>query len=333
MEARKLQKTGGSTFTLSLPKGWVIASRLKAGDTVFVDEIPDGTLAIRPKPAGQAGPRTKAIEANELRSRDHLLRTLIGGYIAGYDVLEVRFKPEDGPSVRRVVREFTRMVLGPEILEEGRTSIVVQDLSHAAELSAEKTLRRMHLTVRAMHEDALAAVRTRDPELTKDVEQRDEDVDRLYWLVEKQYSLAHLGGPTAEADWRRTGIHDYRLVAKLLERVGDHAERIAVAARSLKADLEPKLVRDLQAASRASLDVLETAFTALMAGDVRKANEAVDRAQDLEKTLDALTHRVAAHKGEELLALGEVMDSIRRTGGYSADIAEIAINHVLAKEG
>ncbi|TLZ51443.1 MAG: hypothetical protein E6K18_05000, partial [Methanobacteriota archaeon] len=162
---------------------------------------------------------------------------------------------------------------------------------------------------------------------------RDEDVDRLYWLVEKQYSMAHLGGPTAEADWRRTGIHDYRLVAKLLERVGDHAERIAVAARSLKADLEPKLVRDLQGASRASLDVLEAAFSSLMAGDVHKANQAVDRSTELEKTLDALTHRVAAHKGEELLALGEVMDSIRRTGGYAADIAEIAINHVLAKEG
>src|SRR5207249_5173901 len=113
--------------------------------------------------------------------------------------------------------------------------------------------------------------------LTKDVEQRDEDVDRLYWLVEKQYSMAHRGGPTAEADWRRTGIHDYRLVAKLLERVGDHAERIAVAARSLKADLEPKLVRDLQGASRASLDVLEAAFSSLMAGDVHKANQAVDR--------------------------------------------------------
>ncbi len=333
MEARKLQKTGGSTFTLSLPKAWVVASRLKAGDTVFVDELPDGTLAVRPKPAGPSGPRTKIIEATELGSRDHILRALIGAYIAGSDVLEVRFKPDAGPVVRRVVREFTRMVLGPEILEETRTSIVVQDLSHPAEMSAEKTLRRMHLTVRAMHEDAMAAVRTRDPELTKDVEQRDEDVDRLYWLVEKQYSLAHLAGPTTAADWRRTGIQDYRLVAKLLERVGDHAERIAVAARSLRADLEPKLVRDLEAASRASLDVLEAAFSALMAGNIRNANEAVDRAKALEKTLDALTHRVATHKGEELLALGEVMDSLRRTGGYAADIAEIAINHVLAKEG
>ncbi len=332
MEARKLQKTGGSTFTLSLPKGWVLASRLKAGDTVFVDEVADGTLAIRARPSGPAGPRTKVIDADSLGSRDHILRSLIGAYVGGYDVLEVRFKADAAATVRRVVRDFTRMVLGPEIIEEGRTSIVVQDLSHAAELSAEKTLRRMHLTVRAMHEDAMAAVRTRDPELTRDVEQRDEDVDRLYWLVEKQYSLAHLGGPASAAEWRRTGIHDYRLVAKLLERIGDHAERIALAARSLETDLEPKLVRDLQGASQAALSVLEAAFSALMAGDVAAANEAVDRAKALGGTLDGLTHRVAAHKGEELLALGEVLDSIRRTGGYAADIAEIAINHVLARE-
>src|SRR2546427_10628370 len=152
VQVRKLQKLGGSTVTLSRPKGWVLASRLKAGDSVFVDAVPDGALAIRPKPGGPAGPRTKVIEASELSSRDHLLRALIGGYIAGYDILDIRFKADSGPTVRRVVREFTRMVLGPEILEEGRTSIVVQDLSPPAELSAEKTLRRMHPPVPTMHE-------------------------------------------------------------------------------------------------------------------------------------------------------------------------------------
>lgn len=332
MEARKLQKTGGSTFTLSLPKGWVVGAGLRAGDTVFVDPHADGTLVLHAKPAAPPTARQKVLEIPAEEARDHVLRKLIGAYISGYDVLELRFKADAGPTVRRVARDFTRMVIGPEILEESRTSLIIQDLSNPAEMSAEKGLRRMYMTARAMHEDALEVLRTRDPALAKDVEQRDEDVDRLYWMVMKQYSLAHLAGPTSAADWRRTGIHNYRLVAKLLERIGDHAERIAVAAASLPGDLEARLLKDLQAASESALGMLDTAFRALMGRDLEAANDAVDRAAGLQKLTDSLTHRVATRKGEELLALGAIVDSIHRTGGYASDIAEIAINHVLSQD-
>jgi phosphate uptake regulator len=331
MDARKLQKTGGSTFTLSLPKKWVVGSGLKSGDAVFIEAVADGSLVLRPTPGASGAPRTKVLAATEKESRDHLLRKLIGAYIAGYDVIELRFKSEAAQPVRRVAREFTRMVIGPEILEEGRNSLVLQDLSDPREMNAEKCLRRMYMTVRSMHEDALTVVRTRDPALAKDVEQRDEDVDRLYWMVAKQYSLAHLAGPSA-AEWTTSGIHDFTIVAKLLERIGDHAERMARAGLDLTADLEPRLLKDLQAASRASLDVLDRAFTALMGGDLDGANEAVDGLAPIQKQADALAHRVGTHKGQELLALGAIVDSICRAAGYATDIAEIAINHVLGKE-
>ena len=332
MESRKLQKTGGSTFTLSLPKRWVASSGLKAGDTVFVDALADGALLLTPRPEPSKRTRKRVLTATG-EVRDHLLRELIGAYVAGYDVIEIRFKPEAGPTIRRVAREFTRMTIGPEILEETRTSLVLQDLSDPTEMDAEKCLRRMYLTVLAMHEDAMEVVRARNEDLAKDVAQRDGDVDRLYWMVAKQYSLAHLGGPTTTPDWLASGIHNHRLVAKLLERIGDHAERVAHAALTFEKPLEARLSRDLAAASRVSLEILEGSFGALMARDVQGANAALDRSAELEKLLDALTHRVATHKGEELLALGAIVDSIRRTGGYATDIGELAINHVLAQEG
>jgi len=332
MEARKLQKTGGSTYTLSLPKRWVTGSGLKAGDAVFVDAIGDGALVLRPKPDERGTSRTKILQTGEGESRDHILRKLIGAYVSGYDVIEVRFKAAQAPSIRRVVRDFTRMVIGPEIMEEGRTSIAIQDLSDPTEMNAEKCLRRMYMSVRAMHEDALEVVRTRDETLSRDVEQRDEDVDRLYWMVAKQYSLAHLAGPAKAESWTSSGVHNYLLVAKLLERIGDHAQRIAKAAIVVGKDLEPRLLKELQSASRSALDILDRAFTALMAEDVDAANRAVDRLTAVEKQVDGLTHRVADFRGEELLALGAIVDSIRRAGGYATDIAETAINHVLSHE-
>src|SRR5437870_13515342 len=228
MEGRKLQLTGGSTYVVSLPKHWVVDSGLKAGDTVFLETEPEGSVMIRPRPMERAHPRRRIFEEKGEERRDHLLRKLIGAYIGGFNYIEIRFRPEMGPFVRRVARDFSRMVIGPEVIEETRNTVVIQDLSDTAELSAEKCLRRMHLTVRAMHEDAIAALRTRDEALARDVAQRDQDVDRLYWMVAKQYNIAHTGGGGMAPDVAsKIALHNYRLIAKLFERIGDHAERIA----------------------------------------------------------------------------------------------------------
>src|SRR5207249_12038396 len=92
--------------------------------------------------------RRRVFEEKGAERRDHLLRKLIGAYIAGFGYIEIRFKPEAGAFVRRGGREFSRMVIGPEGIEESRNSVVVQGLSDTAELSAENGLRPRHINVR-----------------------------------------------------------------------------------------------------------------------------------------------------------------------------------------
>lgn len=328
MEGRKLQLTGGSTYVVSLPKRWVVDAGLKAGDTVFLETTADGSVSVRPQPAEKAAARRKVFDEKGGEVREHLLRKLIGAYISGFGLIEVRFRPEGGPFVRRVARDFCRLVIGPEIIEESRTMIMIQDLSDATELSAEKCLRRMHLSVRAMLEDAIQALKTRDESLAHDVSQRDQDVDRLYWMVAKQYHLAHTAPPGTAERPSETGIHEYRLVAKLLERVGDHAERIASTFDVLVGgkELDARLVKELETANASATAILDKAFSALMSRDIDLANEAIDARAHHQKLIDALSHHVAARKGEELLALGAIVDSLSRTASYATDIAEQAIN-------
>ena len=223
------------------------------------------------------------------------------------------------------------MAIGPEIIEESRTSMVIQDLSDPAELSPEKSLRRMYMTVRAMLEDAIAALKTRDETLAKDVAQRDEEVDRLYWLVAKQYHLAHMAPAGSSDAGERIGLQNDRLVAKLIERVGDHAQRIAEASLLVgERAMDPKLLRELEGASAASIGIFDKAFSALASQDIDLANEAIDARNPLQKMIDGLSHHVAARKGEELLALAMIVDSVGRAGSYATDIAEIAINNAVA---
>jgi len=332
MEGRKLQLTGGSTYVVSLPKRWVVDAGLKAGDTVFIDTQRDGAVSIRPRPGEKPEMRRRIFEEKGEERRDHLLRKLIGAYIAGFSYIEIRFRPEMGPFVRRVARDFSRMVIGPEVIEETRTAVVIQDLSDTAELSAEKCLRRMHLTVRAMHEDALIALRTQDEALALDVAQRDQDVDRLYWMVAKQYNVAHMPGAGPSDSRGKTELHNYRLIAKLFERIGDHAERIARTYSVLsERGLDPKLLREFDAARESAIAILDKAFMALLTADVDAANAAVDDLARHQKLIDGLSHHVATKKGEELLALATIVDSLGRTASYATDIAEIAIDYAVAR--
>ena len=331
MEGRKLQLTGGSTYVVSLPKPWISATGLKPGDTVFLEPMPDGSISVLPRAGEKPALRRKVFEEKGDETRDHLLRKLIGAYISGFGLIEIRHRPETGPFVRRVAREFCRMAIGPEIIEESRTSMLIQDLSDPAELSPEKSIRRMYMTVRAMLEDAVVALKTKDETLAKDVAQRDQEVDRLYWLVAKQYHLAHMT-PTGTPDARtRIGLQNDRLVAKLIERVGDHAQRIAEASLLVgERTLDPKLLKGFEAASAASVAIFDKAFTALVTQDIDLANEAVDARGPLQKMIDGLSHHAAAKKGEELVALAMIADSVGRAGSYATDIAEIAINIAVA---
>src|SRR2546426_236527 len=270
MEGRKLQLTGGSTYVVSLPKPWISATGLKPGDTVFLESMPDGSISVLPRAGEKPAARRKVFEEKGEETRDHLLRKLIGAYISGFGLIEVRSPPDTAPFVRRVARGVSRMAIGPEIIEETRTATIIQDLSDPAELSPEKCLRRMDMTVRAMLEDAIVALKTRDDAL-------------------------------AEAS---LSIHEKTLDARLL--------------------------KELEAASGASTAILDKAFSSLVTQDIDLANEAVDGRGPLEKMIDALSHHVAAKKGEELIALAMIVDSVGRAGSYATDIAEIAINSAVA---
>jgi len=328
MEGRKLQLAGKSTFLVSLPKRWVTGAGLKAGDTLFVETEADGSVSIRSRSTDRPAVRRKVFIEKGEETREHLLRKLIGAYISGFGLVEVRFTPDRSPFVRRVTREFCHLVIGPEVIEEGRTSIVIQDLSDPSELSSEKCLRRMHLTVRAMLEDALSALKSGDEALARDVELRGQDVNRLYWMISKQYHLAHAPSPTAADRTSAALLHGHRLIAKLLERIGEHAQRIArtfPVVGKVK-NLDPKLMKDLEEARASALALLDQAFHALVTRDIEEANRAIDGRIEHQKLIDALSHRAATRRGEELLQLGTVVDSLGRTAVYASEIAEQAID-------
>lgn len=328
METRKLQKTGGSTYIVSLPKHWVISSRLKEGDAVSMTIDAGGLLTLDPS-FGTRKPSSKVEVSVENEDDEvHFLRRLIGLYISGHDEIVVRSRARIPPEIRKTVRDFSRKVIGTEIVEESGNSITIQDVADHSHLDMKKILRRMHLMSRSMHVDAMEALTRANRELAEDVLARDDEIDRLYWFVAKQQSMI-LKDP-AVARRMGLGISEasfYLSAAKSLERIADHAARIAHSASALSSEkLNDKLVREMEAYSTMVLSVFDRSIESLLNTDLGTANKVADESEQLREDGEKLIEQIMNHKVKFAVPFARVVESLERTALYSVDIAEIAIN-------
>jgi phosphate uptake regulator len=332
MEIRKIQKTGVSTMTVSLPKKWVEEQGLKRGDPLEVDVLRDGSLTISSIIGDKDEPVQKVVEVEKGEQGSHLMRKLIAAYLAGYDIIEVRSSQRLDYELKREVKEFSRLVIGPEVIDETSNSLVLHDLSDPAELPQRKCVRRMHLLVNSMHKDAITAFEENDDGLARDVIDRDLDVDRLYLMVVKQYNLILKDRRISE----KIGVDVFEgmnlmLAARLIERIGDHAEKIARTSLIRHDKDNDKMRKKLRGLSERAIDILDKAVKSLFKKDIHEANRVIDQGSKLVEDCERLKPG-GDIEGCASLNENTVLDSILRTAMYSIDIAETAINLTMNKE-
>ncbi|HTT26293.1 MAG TPA: phosphate uptake regulator PhoU [Thermoplasmata archaeon] len=326
---RRIQKTGGSTYIVSLPKTWVTHRGLKAGDVLLFSPRSDGSLTVYAEEAERTEATRRRIDVSNEMEENHLFRLLVAEYIAGAPLLEVHTPGRMSPKTRDIVRGFAQRMIGPEILEETSDAVVLQDVVGANPLPIPSVVRRMHQMVRAMHSDAMTALRDQDPSIAKDVVERDWEVDRLHWFIQKQVTtalrdvrtLTSLGLTLPECT-------TYLQASKVLERIADHAVRIAQTLEMLGKDRPPEgLLKELEEMSAAAARALADALDSLEAKDLAKANAVVDSAERVGRQREAILRELATKRGRLAVGLAYVLESLERSAFYASDLAEIAINH------
>ncbi len=327
-ETRRIQKTGGSTFVVSLPKKWITESGLKKGDQVVLSLSGDGSLSIGPSTHRDSEKLEKQLEVTSDTDPKALLRQLIGIYVTGYDLIEVRSKARISPEIRRTVQDFARRVIGPEIIEESSSLIVLQDVADHADLAMRKVVHRMHLMARNMLSDSIEVVKKLDREQANELILRDDEVDRLYWFVEKQHAMICRNIAFAskmKTTWLEADV--MLAAAKALERIADHATRIAHSVSLLGTSrIEPGVMAELEKLSSQAISILDSSIDALFRKDPLLANESIERAAGLREGTNAFLRETMKRRGNIAVGLAFAAESIERTGGYSSDIAETAIN-------
>ena len=176
MESRKLQKTGGSTLIVSLPKKWIKKNKLDAGSEVRLLKQPDGTISIDP---GQSDPSKKIaiVKCND-EENQHLFRNLIGTYLAGSTEIKVVGSPRLTVKERKTIRKFSASVIGLEIIEEEATQAILTDMSNPGALPFRTAIKRLYKIVSAMYNDSILILEGSE-DLAADVVDRDVEAKRV----------------------------------------------------------------------------------------------------------------------------------------------------------
>jgi len=325
METRKVQVTGGSTYTVSLPKDWATANDVSAGSVVeFHSE--DDILLLSPQ--REEDREHGSIDIDGLQG-DELNRAVMTMYVSGFDVIEFEASRVTAGQ-RRTVREATQGLVGLEVIEETSDRVVLQDLLDSSELSVHNAITRMRLVSMTMLSDAVTALVENDDELSHDVIERDDDVDRLWYMVSRVFRTV-LRNPAAasEIGFPRETVFDYQSSARQLERIADHATKIAGIGLDI-GDIDDDVVAGLRELQDAAETVPETAMDALLSDD---SDEAVRLATEARSDLPAIDAG-ARDVGDVIRNLDDpelaqsltlVVDSLSRTADYGGNIAESAL--------
>jgi len=320
-----VQVTGGSTYTVSIPKTWATDNGVEAGTEI--EFHPDGdSLFLTPRSEAE---RTRGtLDVSNLTERA-LTRAVTTMYVSGFDVIELE-GAEITTEQRSTVRESVQSLVGLEVLEETRDRVVIRDLLDSSELSIHNAVTRMRLISLSMLEDAITALSEHDHDIANDVISRDDDLDRL-WLVVSRIFRSTLRTPKAaeELGLPREECFDYHSSARQLERIGDHATKIAHLTLNIDEPLPGDVVEAVSELHGDAVEVIDTAMDALFADDndeaTRLANEARTGVRAIDERVRAIDELLRDLDPARAQLLGLVVDSVLRSADYGGNIAETAL--------
>lgn len=329
METRKVQLTGGSTYTISLPKGWAGEHDIEAGALLHLYPHEDGSIEVRPDPSGDGVRDVRATVGD--RSPAAIGTTLETLYAVGVDECTLEAEERFDRDQRAAIGETVSRLLGLEIVEATDDRFVLRTLLQTADVSVRQSLDQLRLTALSMHRNAVSAAIDGDVGRAERVLERADEASRLFALVARSHDRALTD--LREVDrlgMDRTTLADHVATARRLDRLGRQATRLAE--RIADRPPEDGVGDDLEPLTDGAREV------------VADATEAVLGDPDAEAAYDALTAReqvtdeIAAVEREGVDGAGDpairwaVLEDARRTADVGGTIARIGVR-AAAREG
>lgn len=327
---RKVQLTGRSTYTISLPREWIDKLNITQGEELSILEQNDGTLLVSKDTMNTSREKEVTIDIENINEINLIEKLIISKYLAGFSKIHIKSKSEISPKISKAISSTVSNLIGSEIISEGLRDVEIRDLAVHGEFPVDKALRRAHLIARNMQSVAIDSFINNDKESAEDIYEREASVDRLYFLIRREIASA-LENPTIlkEMDMKPQDVLYIYPVAKSLEKIADHCESIAQSCMDLR---QKKVENDitkkyLLSYSNKAIDLHTQAIQSFLGKKLNLAFKAIKTYDEIQR--DFKSGKLKRERSKDFdveIQIQLVERNLDRICGYGLDIAEMAID-------
>ena len=305
---------------MTIPKAWAKRVGLGAGSVVSYEERQDGRLLLSPKIDEERAPLEVVLDASPFVRRE-----IIERYLLGYDIIRVQAKDSLAPSIREEVRKTTKRLVGLEVLEEDAKRVVLQCLVEPSLLNPERILRRLEMLSMPMQLDAVQSFVSSNTEMSKGIVERDEEVDRWYFLLVRLVRAAISDTYLLEKiKVSSVDCLDFRLLASYIENFADYAVTIAEnTGENVAVPKDAQIL--LEKIGQAVNAMYKDAVGSVLSRDLKLASSVAPRFKETKARLAEAESKVAGSARPLVNHLVAVIIALNRMCEISVDISDLTI--------
>jgi phosphate uptake regulator len=338
---RRVQRTGASSLSVTLPKSWTDSMNLKIGTVLRFRDLGEGRLEISPAEVDTPSQRhQKLLKIDATEAPPNLLaRLLIGGYITGQDQIVVSSRTGLSTEQLHEIRRTASHVIGMSIVDEDPERVEVQNFVDPGRFQLHRLLNQLVRMLRAELQACQSALADGDPAPLAPLGPLEDEIDRFYLLMVRQLLLSSDDFQVA----RDIGVEShhyqigYRLVAKVLEVTGDLVSAVVrelVTSLASIRRLPPTALADLTALLSHLDEFLGRtmeAFTQLSVVDsngvLNELHAALERGSELE---ESIVHKAANRP--TAIAAQRIVSNLLMATEMLVIINEVTINRSVEPE-
>jgi len=332
-ETRKLQRIGGNTLYVSLPKPWTSRMQLRQGDKVTLIQQPDDSIRIYSTTKREKS-REIILEVNAKDSKQSFNRGIIAAYVDGFDVIRLKAEGRLTEEQQNAIRETIDRLFGLEVIEITGNTMTIQCLLKE-DLPIEKAIQRIHNVILSMLSETISALRERNINLVKGLNRRMGDVHRLSLVINRLLRSLILFPRSVEQ--RKVSLIDcvdYLRVLHIIAEIADNVKKIWESVIGLSEQTLPEpILNPLCQKCIPIRDLYDQSIQALLSKDIPLANQILDSKPTLEN-LWRLCREADEKSKISSLALSHaylLIDNLKQIQQYATEIAEIAIDRAEAE--
>ena len=289
---RRVQRTGGSSLAVTLPKSWTDSMSVKTGDSLKFKDLGEGRLEISISSLGTTrSNEQKLLRIQANNSPPNLVsRLLVGAYITGQDRIMVTDPNGVTPQLRKEIDKTVIQILGMSVVQEERTSVEVQVFVDPTKHRLPSLLDRVFRMLRLEIDICRQALKQKNAGLLSQIETIENEIDKFSLLMIRQILLSADDFLVA----KEVGIPShhfqlgYRIASKMLEVIGDTLGNISDSLAGGIAGIKrlPRSILDDVDSKLETLDAILTKTMHLF------AHESQDVPLEANEILDKLDHAI-----------------------------------------